>query len=92
MKVAAIIPVKTFSKAKTRLGLTEEKTEELCKIMLDEVLRATTKSMINKTILISKDEDAIQIGKRHDVEAVFEHKENGDTNYKKYEINPHNVL
>jgi 2-phospho-L-lactate guanylyltransferase len=77
LKAAAVIPVKTFSKAKTRLGLPEEKTEELCKIMLEEVLSATTKSTIDKTILISKDEGAIQIGKNYNVETIFEHRENG---------------
>jgi 2-phospho-L-lactate guanylyltransferase len=77
LKVAAIIPVKTFSKAKSRLGLAEEKTEELCKIMLDEVLSTIAKSQINKTVLVSKDEDAIQIGKKYGAETVFEHKENG---------------
>lgn len=77
MKVAAIIPVKTFSKAKTRLGLAQEKTEEICKIMLDEVLSAIAKSQLNKIVLVSKDEGALQIGKKYNAEAVFEHKESG---------------
>lgn len=77
MKVAAIIPVKTFSKAKTRLALPREKTEDLCKIMLDEVLSAISKSQISKTILVSKDEVALSIGKRYGVEQMVEERENG---------------
>jgi 2-phospho-L-lactate guanylyltransferase len=77
LKVAAIIPVKTFSKAKTRLGLPQEKTEELCKTMLDEVLFAISKSHISKIILVTRDEDALSIGKKYNVEPVIEGKENG---------------
>ncbi len=77
MKVAAIIPVKTFSRAKSRLDLPQEKTEELCKIMLDAVLSAISKSQISKTVLVSKDEEALSIGKKYDVEQVIEEMENG---------------
>lgn len=77
MKIAAIIPVKTFSKAKTRLGLPEDKTEALCKLMLDEVLSTISKSQISKTILVSSDEAALDIGKKYSVEAVIEQKESG---------------
>ncbi len=77
MKVAAIIPVKTFSKAKTRLGLPQEKTEELCKVMLDEVLFVISKSHISKTILVSSDEDALGIGKKYNVEPIVEEEERG---------------
>jgi 2-phospho-L-lactate guanylyltransferase len=77
LKVAAIIPVKTFSKAKTRLALPQEKTEDLCKIMLDEVLSAISKSQISKTIMVSKDERALGIGKRYGVEQMVEERENG---------------
>ncbi|MGQ0772698.1 MAG: 2-phospho-L-lactate guanylyltransferase [Nitrososphaerota archaeon] len=77
MKIAAIIPVKTFSKAKTRLGLPEDKTEALCKLMLDEVLSTISKSQISKTVMVSSDESALGIGKKYGVEAVIEQKENG---------------
>ncbi|MGI0004348.1 MAG: 2-phospho-L-lactate guanylyltransferase [Candidatus Nitrosotenuis sp.] len=77
MKVAAIIPVKTFSKAKTRLALPQEKTEELCKMMLNEVLFAISKSDISKTILVSKDEDALGMGRKYGVEQIVEGIENG---------------
>jgi 2-phospho-L-lactate guanylyltransferase len=77
LKVAAIIPVKTFSKAKSRLDLPQEKTEDLCKIMLDEVLSAISRSQISKTILVSKDEQALAIGKRYGVEQIIEGSESG---------------
>lgn len=77
MKVAVVIPVKTFSKAKTRLCLSEDKTVELCKTMLESVLDAVAQSQVNKIVLVSKDEDALKIGKKYDVEQIFEHAENG---------------
>lgn len=77
MQIAAIIPVKTFSRAKSRLGLSQEKTENLCKIMLDEVLSAISQSQISKTIIISKDEAAFEIAKKYDTIQILEERENG---------------
>jgi 2-phospho-L-lactate guanylyltransferase len=77
LQIAAIIPVKTFSKAKSRLGLSQEKTEQLCKIMLDEVLSAISQSQINKTVIISRDESALEIAKKYNTIQIFEEKENG---------------
>lgn len=78
MYVAAIIPVKRFSKAKTRLGLDQEKTERLCSLMLDEVLATISKSKkISRTILVSKDETALEIGKRHNAVQITEQNESG---------------
>lgn len=78
MQVAAIIPVKTFSNAKSRLGLSQEKTTQLCKIMLECVLESISQSkMITKSILVSKDESAFQIGKRFDAVQIFEDNEKG---------------
>jgi len=77
LQIASIIPVKTFSRAKSRLGLSQEKTEELCKVMLEEVLSAISKSQISKTIIISKDETAFEIAKKYDTVQIFEEKENG---------------
>lgn len=77
MQIASIIPVKTFSRAKSRLGLSQEKTEELCKIMLEEILYTISKSQISKTIVISKDETAFEIAKKYDAIQIFEEKENG---------------
>jgi 2-phospho-L-lactate guanylyltransferase len=77
LQTAAIIPVKTFSKAKTRLGLSQEKAVAFCKVMLDEVLCTVSKSRINKIVLVSKDESAFQIGKRYNAACLLEGNESG---------------
>ncbi|MCY3976057.1 MAG: 2-phospho-L-lactate guanylyltransferase [Thaumarchaeota archaeon] len=60
MKIAAIIPVKTFSNAKSRLRLPASKKEELCKIMFNEVIKAIMKTnIINKIVIVSKSKDII---------------------------------
>ena len=78
LRTGAIIPVKTFSKAKTRLNLSYEKTEELCKIMLDEVLQTISQSsVIEKISVVSRDESAFKIGKKFDVVEIYDEKEQG---------------
>jgi 2-phospho-L-lactate guanylyltransferase len=78
LQVAAIIPVKTFSNAKSRLGFSQEKTSQLCKIMLEEVLESISQSkIITKAILVSKDENVLQIGKRFNTVQIFEDNESG---------------
>lgn len=66
MKIAAIVPVKTFSLAKTRLGLSSQQTEDLCKIMLEEILHILSISpQIEKTVIVTKEEKAIELGKKY---------------------------
>lgn len=77
MQIASVIPVKTFSKAKSRLGLSQDKTQQLCKIMLDEVLSAISQSQANKIIIISKDEEVFGIAKKFNAVEIFEERENG---------------
>ena len=67
MKTAVIIPVKSFSKSKSRLNLSPSNVEGLCKIMLDEILQVVTETKsIDDIILVSKDESAFGIGKKFD--------------------------
>ncbi len=76
MKIAAIIPVKTFSNAKTRLDLSPQKIEGLCKIMLEEILHTVSISpQIKETIIVTKEEKAIEIGKRFNVIIIRDEKE-----------------
>ena len=76
MKIAAIIPVKTFSNAKTRLDLSPPKVEALCKIMLEEILHTTSISpQIEKTVIVTKEEKAIEIGKKFDAHIIIDEKE-----------------
>ncbi|MEO9276557.1 MAG: 2-phospho-L-lactate guanylyltransferase [Nitrososphaera sp.] len=79
--IGAIVPVKTFSRAKSRLHLTNEQTELVCKIMLDSVLRTLSlSSAIDKIILVSKDEHALSIGKKFNAIEIYDSAELGVNN------------
>ena len=76
MKIAAIIPVKTFSNAKTRLKLPPNKVEELCEVMLEEILQILSISpKIDEIILITKEEKAMEIGKKYNTITIIDEKE-----------------
>ena len=76
MKTAAIIPVKTFSNAKTRLGLSPHQIENLCKVMLEEILHTISISpQIEKIIIVTKEEKAIEIGKKFNAIIIIDEKE-----------------
>ena len=76
MKIAAIIPVKTFSKAKTRLELSPHQVEELCIVMLEEILHTLSISpQIEKTIMVTKEEKAIKIGEKFNTITIIDEKE-----------------
>ena len=76
MKIAAIIPVKTFLNAKTRLDLSQQQVEELCKIMLEEILHILSISpQIEKTIMVTKEPKAIEIGKKFNTVTIIDEKE-----------------
>ena len=76
MKIAVIIPVKTFSKAKTRLDLSPHQVEELCIVMLEEILHTLSiSSQIEKTIMVTREEKAIEIGKKFNTITIIDEKE-----------------
>ncbi|MDH3191750.1 MAG: 2-phospho-L-lactate guanylyltransferase [Nitrosopumilus sp.] len=76
MKIAAIIPVKTFSQAKTRLGLPSQQKEELCKIMLEEILYIISISpQIEKIVMVTKEEKALEIGKKFNTISIIDNEE-----------------
>ena len=76
MKIAAIIPVKTFSKAKTRLDLSPQQVEDLCKVMLEEILHTISISpQIEKIIMVTKEKKAIEIGKKFKAIIIVDEKE-----------------
>jgi len=78
LKIAAIIPVKTFSKAKTRLNLSSNQRETICRIMLDEVVKTISENKkIEKIIVVSKDEDALKLCKKFGVKEIFDNDESG---------------
>lgn len=76
MKIAAIIPVKTFSIAKTRLELSLQQKEDLCKIMLEEILHILSISpQIEKIIIVTKEEKAIELGKKYNAVIILDNDE-----------------
>jgi len=78
LKTAAIIPVKTFSKAKTRLGLSAEKKAKICEIMLEEILHTLSISpLIDKIIIVTKDEKALEISKKYNTVHISDDNESG---------------
>ena len=73
LKTSAIIPVKTFSKAKTRLNLQQDCKEEICSLMLEEVLRTVFDcKIVNQIVLVTKDEDALKIGRQFNAVGIFD--------------------
>lgn len=81
MKTCAIIPIKSFSGAKTRLNLSTENTNKLCKLLLEEVLGTiSNSSQIEKIILVSKEDEAFQIGKKFSCVEIFDETESGVNN------------
>jgi len=76
LKIAAIIPVKTFSLAKTRLDLSVQQKEELCKIMLEEILHTLSISpQIDKIVIVTKEVKAIELGKRYNAVIILDNEE-----------------
>lgn len=59
LSIAAIMPVKTFSRAKSRLDLPPHTKAELCAVMLEEMLRTLSASpQISYTVVVTRDPDA----------------------------------
>ena len=78
MKTAAIVPVKTFSNAKTRLGLSLIQKEKICEIMLEEILQTLSISpQIDKIVIITKDKKALDISKKFDIIQIIDNNETG---------------
>ena len=78
MKTAAIIPVKTFAKAKTRLGLSIEQTKKICEIMLEEILYTLSISpLIDKIVIVTRDEKALEISEKFNVFQIHDKNESG---------------
>ncbi len=81
MKIAAIVPVKTFLKAKTRLNLSPQNKTDLCKLMLEEVLNTISNSkIIERIIVVSQDEAALKISKKFNAETIYDNEESGVNN------------
>jgi 2-phospho-L-lactate/phosphoenolpyruvate guanylyltransferase len=81
LRVGAIVPVKTFSRAKTRLNLSSERTEQICRVMLESVLKTVSQSdIIERTVVVSKDQTALSIAKRFGAMEIYDQEEIGVNN------------
>ena len=73
MKTSVIIPVKSFQKSKTRLQLSEEKTIELCRLLLREVIKTVSESgLIDKTIVVSNEDKISDIIEEYDCKRILD--------------------
>ncbi len=71
MKTSVIIPVKSFQKSKTRLQLSEEKTIELCRLLLREVIKTVSESgLIDKIIVVSNENKILDIIEEYDCKRI----------------------
>ena len=81
MKTSVIIPVKTFQKSKTRLQLSQERTKELCRLLLEEVIRTVSESGLIDKIIVVTDEDQISdIIKKYDCQKIQDKDESSVNN------------
>ena len=81
MKTSVIIPVKTFKKSKTRLQLSKEKTNQLCKILLEEVIKTVSESkLIDKIIVVTNENQVLDIIKKYDCEKIQDDEESSVNN------------
>ncbi len=78
MRLAAIIPVKTFSNAKSRLGLPCDTRDALCRMMLEEVLRTVSLSpQIDSVVVVSGDQAAFDVARPFGVVEIEDAAESG---------------
>jgi len=78
LKTAAIIPVKTFLNAKTRLGLSDKQKGKICEIMLEEILHTLSISpQIDKIIIVTKDKKALDISQKFGAFPIIDNNETG---------------
>lgn len=63
MRISVIVPVKTYSRAKTRLDVPPRVREEICHIMLREVLRTLAESpLVHETVVVTREGRARSLG------------------------------
>lgn len=71
LRTAAIVPVKRFEAAKTRLDMPPRRRARLCSLMLSEVLLALSASpQISSTFVVTRDGEAAELARRHGASVV----------------------
>jgi len=82
MRTAAILPVKRFDRAKSRLGASVADTlrGELARAMVADVLRALQRSAsIERTIVVTREPSLAQIAREHGALLVSDEQERGQS-------------
>ena len=68
--------MKTFQKSKTRLHLSEEKTKELCRLLLEEVIKTVSEvKLIDKIIVVTDEEQVSDIIEKYDCKKIQDQNE-----------------
>ena len=76
MKTSIIIPVKTFQRSKTRLQLSEDKTNKLCRLLLEEVIKTSLESkLIDKVVVVTSEEQISDIIEKYDCKKIPDNEE-----------------
>ena len=76
MKTSIIIPVKTFQRSKTRLQLSEDKTNKLCRLLLEEVIKTSLESkLIDKIVVVTSEEQISDIIEKYDCKKIPDNEE-----------------
>ena len=71
MKTSVIIPVKSFQKSKTRLHLSKEKTVEICRLLLEEVIKTVSESkLIHEIIIVTNEEKILDIIEKYNCKKI----------------------
>ena len=71
MKTSVIIPVKSFQKSKTRLHLSKEKTVEICRLLLEEVIKTVSESkLIHEIIIVTNEEKILDIIEKYNCKRI----------------------
>lgn len=77
MDAVAIIPVKSFASAKSRLGLGPAARAEVCAVMLEEVLGAVMASGVCAAVVVTRDARAAAIAGAAGAQAIDDPLESG---------------
>ena len=78
LRTAAIVPVKRFDLAKTRLDLPAPARAHLCHLMLREVLEALSASPeISRTFVVTRDAEAVRLASKYGASIIHDECEAG---------------
>ena len=78
MNLAAVVPVKSYSRAKTRLAVPPDARARLCRVMLDEVLGTVCSApAVSDVYVVSADGEALEAAARFGAAPIRDAAESG---------------